>query len=797
MLKNQIKIAFRNLLRYRNYSAINIIGLTLGLCSVLLIVVYVAHELSYDRFHPEAERIYRVSETVPLGDNVKVIASTTAALAPQLRNDYPELENVTFFSRPQSTDIVYEEKKFFEDRIHLVDSEFFKVFSFEFLDGSVRSLETVNSIIISQSMAEKYFGDQDPMGKMLKLNQFYEGRDLNLEVNAVFKDMPVNSHFHMDFIVGMPTARPHVYRGMTRSWGWDSGYTYIKVPENYDLGAFDASMDDFIQRHVGQGTTWLTYFTRALTEIHLESRLNSELETNGNRQNIYVFSIIALAIIFIASVNYVNMATAIATRRSKEVGIMKTLGATRGQLVRQYISEALLVTAIATLLGGFLAEVLTPYFNNLAGKSIEIGFLQHPERIVLYVLVAMLIGLFSSIYPALYLSSFRSIHNLKSSGLGGKKGILTFRKGMLVVQFGISIFLIIGSIVVYNQWDYMRSKNYGLNTANTLTFSLQSSENQERFDLLKTALEQNPNISGITSSHRQIARDINQQTNITIYQPDSTAEEIMVSNLYVKTGFLQDMGVKLKNGRYFQQGPSSDTGRAIMMNEAAVKLLQDTNVIGRTYELFGTRGTVVGVTEDFHFESIYNTIKPLIFIPTEGANRFVTLKINSANMGETIRFIESAWTDFDPGRGFRYDIIGDDIRNLYEGEERFLNVFTVATGLAIFIACLGVFGLVSFSAFQRTKEIGIRKVLGAGTLNITMLLTKEFLVLIIIGNLIAWPAAYYFSNGWLSDYSYRIGFQWWLYVLAGGVALLIAIVTASTQTIKAARRNPVDSLRYE
>lgn len=796
MLKNQLKIAFRNLLRYRNYSAINIIGLTLGLCSVLLIVVYLAHELSYDRFHQDADRIYRVSETVPLGDNVKVIASTTAALAPRLRNDYPELENITFFTRPQSTDIVYGGRRFFEDRIHLVDDEFFEVFSFEFIDGSPQSLQTVNSIMIAESIAKKYFGQDDPIGKMIKLNQFYDGRDLNLEVSAVFKDMPVNSHFHMDFIVGIPTARPHIYRGMTSSWGWDSGYTYIKVPPAYDLEAFDASMVDFIKRHVGEDTNWLTYFTRALTEIHLESRLNSELEANGNRQNIYVFSIIALAIIFIASVNYVNMATAIATRRSKEVGIMKTLGATRGQLIRQYVSEALLVTMIATLLGGFLAEVLTPYFNELAGKDIEVGFLKHPDRIGLYILASLFIGFVSSIYPAFYLSSFRSIQNLQSVS-GAQKGVFSFRKGMLVIQFGISIFLIIGSIVVYNQWDYMRSKSYGLNTTNTVTFSLQNSDNQRRFDVLKTALEKNPNISGITSSHRQIARDINQQTNITIYQPDSTAEQITVSNLYVKTGFLEDMGVKLNDGRYFQRGLSSDTGRAIILNQAAVDLLQDPKVLGRTYQLNGERGTVVGVTENFHYESIYNAIKPMIFIPTESAMRFVTLKVNAANMGETIRFIESAWTEFDPNRGFRYSIIGDDIRNLYIGEERFLNVFTVATGLAIFIACLGVFGLVSFSAFQRIKEIGIRKVLGAGTVNITLLLTKEFLYLIIIGNLIAWPCAYYFSNGWLANYSYRIGFQWWPYVLAGGVALLIAIITASTQTIKAARRNPVESLRYE
>ena len=796
MLQSQLKIALRSLMRYRTYSVINIIGLTLGLCSVLLIVVYINHELSYDRFHQDAERIYRVSESVPLGDNQKVIASTSAALAPRLRNDYAELENVTFFSRPQYTDIEYKGQRYFEDRIHLVDNEFFELFSFQFLDGTAEALKRVNSVIISESTAKKYFGDGPAIGEIITLNQFYDGRDLKLEVAAIFQDLPVNSHFHMDIIIGVATARPYIPSGMIRYWGWDSGYTYIKVPDGYDMNAFDASLPDFIKKHVGENTNWLTYFSRRLTEIHLDSRLNSELETNGNRQNIYVFSIIALAIIFIASVNYVNMATAIATRRSKEVGIMKTLGATRAQLIGQYVSEALLVTMLATLLGGFLAEVLTPYFNVLAGKSIEIGFLENPDRIVLYVAASLLIGILSSIYPAFYLSSFRSVQQMKGTA-GSKKRFFSFRKGMLVVQFGISIFLIIGSILVYNQWNFMRSKGYGFNTDTTITFSLQGADNRERFDLLKSALEKHPAIQDITTSNRQVGRNINNQRVFSFYEADSTVEQITLSVIWMEPDFLEKMGVTMKEGRYFHQDHDSDIGNAIILNEAAVELFQNQEVLNRAFRTGDETGTVVGITENFHFESLYHKIKPLVFIPTPDAQNIVTISLATAQFSETLRFIEQAWNQFDPKKGFRYFIVSDDLRNLYLGEQRFFNVFTVATGLAIFIACLGVFGLVSFSAFQRIKEIGIRKVLGAGTFNITLLLTKEFLVLIVIGNLLAWPTAFYFTSNWLNNYSYRIDFAWWPYLAAGSIALLIAILTASSQTIMAARKNPVDSLRYE
>ena len=796
MLKNQLKIAFRNLVRNGTYSLINITGLTLGFASVLLIVVYVVHELSYDRFHQDADRIYRVSETVPLGDDVKVIASTSLALPLRLRNDYPELENVTWFSRPQQTDVVYQGNRFYESRIHAVDPEFFKVFSYEFINGTPEAVMDANTLLVTESIAKKYFGKEDAIGKTLTLNQFYNGRDVALTIVGVIKDMPVNSHFHMDFIIGPRTAQQYVYQNMARSWGWDSGYTYIKVPTNYDVQKLDASFPDFINKHLGDNTTWLTYFTRPLTEIHLESNLNSELETNGNRQNIYVFSIIALAIIFIASVNYINMATAIASKRSKEVGVLKTLGATRGQLVRQYVSEALVVTLIATLLGGFLAEVLTPYLNELAGKEVRVGFLEEPFRIVLYLAAASLIGLLSSIYPALYLSSFQSMQALQGKS-GRRRSLLGFRKGMLVIQFGISIFLIIASITVFKQWDFLRNKQYGLNTETTLTFSLQSGDNLERFDVLKTELEKNPAISNITTAHRQIARGINNQTSLDFYEPDSTVERLTVSTIYMQPGYLQNLGVKLKEGRYFLKDQTTDVNNAVLINEAAVQLFKNKDVLGRPYRWDDQTGTIIGVTEDFHFESIYNKIKPMMFIPTQGPQMYVTLSVNSEDLNGAIDYISQAWTDFDPKRGFRYSIVSEDIRTLYEGEEKFLNLFTIATGLAIFIACLGIFGLVSFSAYQRTKEIGIRKVLGAGVFNITFLLTRQFLFLILIGNLIAWPMAWLFTDGWLANYSYRIGFLWWPYLLAAGLGVLIAILTASTQTIQAAKRNPVDSLRYE
>jgi putative ABC transport system permease protein len=797
MLKNQLKLAFRNIVRNGTYSVINILGLTLGLASALLLVVYVSHELSYDKFHQDSDRIYRVSETVPLGDGLKYIASTSMAVSINLRVDYPELEAVTFLSRPHQSDVSYNGLRLYEDRIHAVDESFFSVFDFEFLIGSEEtSLKDVNTIAITASTAKKYFGDEDPIGKILRINQIWRGRDMPFTVTAVLKDMPANSHFKMDMLIGMNSLRSVMSEGIESSWGWDSGYTYFKTPENFDIAAMEASFPAFINKNMGYEVEWLTYFTRKMTEIHLQSDLNSELESNGSLDDIYIFSIVAFAIIFIAAINYINMATAIASRRSQEIGVLKTLGAVRGQLIRQFLTEAFVMTFIATLLAGFLAEMITPAFNNISGSELNIGFFEQPKRLLFFVISSLSIGLISGAYPAFYLSSFSAIKGLKGQ-TSGRKPILNFRKGMLIFQFGISIFLIVTSLMVYNQWAFMRDKDYGIDTESTIIFSLQNGENQERFDVLKSKMESNPDILAISTSHRRIGRNINQQNAIRIFESDSTFEEMSLSVLYVEPDFLPEMGVKLKAGRFFMKDNQVDLNNSVMLNQEAVDLLKNKDVIGRNYTINNGNGTIIGVTDNFHFESLYNKIKATVFIPTENANRFVTMSVNSNKFSETIAFMNTAWNDFDPDRGFRYDIVGEDIRNLYGSERRFFNLFTIATALAIFIASLGILGLVSFSAYQKTKEIGIRKVLGADTAGITFLLTKEFIILIIVANLLAWPAAYFFSDNWLSNYSYRIPVQIWPFVLATIIALFIAVFTAATQTIRAAQKNPVDSLRCE
>ena len=797
MLKNQLKLAFRNIIRNGTYSIINILGLTLGLASALLIVVYVNHELSYDRFHPDADRIYRISESVPLGDNVKKIASVSMALAPSLRLDFPELEAVTFFSRPQSSDVTFGGKRAYENRIHVVDEEFFKVFDFEFIEGSKEnSLKNINSTLITETTAQKYFGNEDPIGKELIINQIWQARNIVLTVSGVLKDMPSNSHFHMDMLIGQNTLQNFKPEGMDTGWGWDSGYTYIKTPPNYSIENLEASFPAFLDKHMGYENKWLTYFTRKMTEIHLQSNLNSELEANGNIQDVYIFSIVAFAIIFIAAINYINMATAIASKRTQEVGIQKAMGALKGQLIRQFMTETIVVTLMASLMAGFLAEILTPAFNNISGRELEIGFLERPRMLLLYMGCALLVGLLSGIYPAFYLASMSSIQAMKGKSKG-KKSLLGLRKGMLIFQFGISIFLIVGSLVVYNQWNFMKNKDYGLNTETTLTFSLQSADNQNRFETFKNRLETNPNILSISTSNRRIGRDINYQDQINIYEADSSFEALSLSIIYAEPGFLEDLGVKLISGRYFSRDNDSDINRSIILNKAAQELLKNPDVLGRQYSNYEGSGTVIGITENFHFESIYNKIKPIAIMPSGEPLRQVTLNISNNKFSETISFLTEVWGEFDPQRGFRYEIISDDIKTFYSNEQRFFNLFTIATGLAIFIASLGIFGLVSFSAHQRTKEIGIRKVLGADVKNITFILTKEFLLLIIIANMLAWPMAYWFSDGWLNNYSYRTNIQVWPFLIATGLALVVALATAATQTIKAARKNPVDSLRYE
>lgn len=796
MLKNQFKIALRNILRNKTYSFINIFGLTLGLASALLIVIYVKHEMSYDRFHKDSERIYRVSETVPLGENVKVIASTTMALAPNLRVDYPDLEQVTFFSRPQSSDLKIGTKNGYEERIHIVDKEFFNVFNYKFIIGSAENaLSDINTVVITESLARKYFGDADPVGESIRINQLWGGNDMPFTISAVIEDMPPNSHFHMDMMVGMNSVR-EITEGRENAWGWDSGYTYVKVLEHYDIEQLNASFEGFIKKNVGENTDWLTYFTKPLTDIHLDSNLNSEIETNGNKQEVLIFALVALGIIFIAAINYINLVTALATKRSKEIGIHKVLGAGKRQMVRQFLAESFVITAAAMLAAGFLAEMATPFFNELAGRKLEIGFLKNPVVLIAYISVSLIIGFLSGIYPAFYMSSFGAIKSLKGNAKG-KNSLLGLRKGMLILQFGISIFLIVGSTMVFRQWNFMRNKSYGLNTETTLSFALQSNQNAARYDVLKNQLEANPAISNITTSHRQIGRDINSQELFNIEKTDTSFQSIRLSVIYVEPGFLEDVDIKLKSGRYFRENSQAETGTAVIINAAAEQLLDDKDALGKRVTLGRNSGTIIGVAKNFHFESIYNEIKPIVFIPTNRPQGIVTLTAKSDQLSEVIGFLNETWQAFDPTRGFRYSIISDDIKSLYGNEERFLQLFTAATGLAIFIASLGIFGLVSFSAFERTKEIGIRKVLGANTLNITMLLTREYFILIVIANLIAWPVAYWFSESWLSNYSYRTPITWWPFILATFAAVVIASLTAMSQTLKAAHKNPVNSLRYE
>lgn len=796
MIKNQLKLAVRNILRNKVYSFINIFGLTLGLASALLIVIYVKHELSYDSFHADSERIYRVSETVPLGENVKVIASTSMALAPNLKVDYPELEQVTFFSRPQSTDLRVGDKSGYEERIHIVDEEFFDVFNYNFLIGSAESaLKDVNTVVITQSIATKYFGNEDPVGKVFRLNQLWGGNDLPFTVSAVIEDIPSNSHFHMDMMVGMNSMRQFT-EGREDSWGWDSGYTYIKVPEQYNLEQLDASFEGFIKKNVGQNVNWLTYFTKPLTEIHLDSNLNSELESNGNQQEVLVFALVALGIIFIASINYINLVTALATKRAKEIGIHKVLGASKKQMIRQFLAESFTLTLTATLIAGFLAEVLTPLFNELAGRELEIGFLKNPTILLAYLFLSLGIGFLSGVYPAFYMSSFRPIKSLKGMAKG-KNSLVGLRKGMLIIQFSISIFLIVGSVMVFRQWNFMRNKSYGLNTETTLSFSLQNNDNRARFDVLKNKLESNPAIKSVSTSHRRIGRDINSQNVIRFDKTDTSFQDVSLSIIVVQPGFLKDVDIKLNKGRFFLEDSESEINSAIILNEAAEELLESKDALGLGFSRGNSRGTVVGVTENFHFESIYNKIKPIAFIPSNSPLSEVTLTFENQELSSVVEFLNQAWQEFDPSRGFRYHIIGDEIRRMYVNEERFLQLFTAATSLAIFIASMGIFALVSFNAFERTKEIGVRKVLGATTFNITMLLTRDYMILIIIANLIAWPLAYLFTENWLGNYSYRTPMTWWPFILATFVAIVIASITAASQTIKAAHKNPVNSLRYE
>lgn len=791
MYKNYLKVTFRVFNRERLYSLINVSGLALGFTCCLLIYLFITDELSYDRFHADNERIYRVAAAYMRQGQWEPYASNAWRTAELLKNDYTEIEQMVKVM--DDYDIIeHGDKRIAERRIAYVDDNFFKVFSFPLLQGNpAEALKGPNKVVISETTAARWFGSENPIGKVFKVSDgAYE-----VQVSGVMKDIPPNSHFHFDFLISNETIKTIVHESMYTNVGWDSQFVYVKLAPGADAKKMEASFPDFVDKNLEffKRTNFML-FMQPLTSIHLESNIGREFEANGSLFRIYTFSVIAVFILVIACVNYMNLTTARSMRRAKEVGMRKVLGAKRFDLLDQFLTESFIMTAIAIVLALVFSFLVLPKFNQFAGKEIPKIILFSPEILITLFVSLIFIGLITGLYPALVLSSFKPFSNTKGSGPAGKSGFV-MRKTLVVVQFAISIGLIAASAIVFQQWDFMKNKSLGINKDMLLTVPLQTMD-RAQLQAFHNELSNQSSIKKVAFSNMRMPGWIGNSTTYKAEDVEADDEGKSMKIIRIDYDFLSTIEADIIEGRDFSRNMPVDSA-SLVLNESAVAQLKWADPVGKWMQLGERRYNVVGVVKDFHFESLHREIAPIIFILHPRALNFAYVRIDQQNVSETIEHIQKTYSKFVTNREFTYTFVNQDIEAQYVAEEKFTQVFTLFTVLAIIIACLGTFGLISFTAERKSKEIGIRKVLGASATNVSFMLIKEFITLLLIASVIAWPLSYYLLDGWIEGFVYRTSIGATPFLVATALAAIIVLLTTGFRAMKAAWANPVDSLRDE
>jgi len=796
MFKNYLKSALRQLWRNKFYSLINIFGLAIGLASCLLILLYVQDELSYDQFHKNKDRIYRITEEFKTGEGVMETGLTPYKLAPDLKNQFPEIEKVVRIDYDLEKYMVkYGDKKFMEESITSADSVFFNFFSFPLLEGNAATvLNDPYTVAISDKQAKKYFPGENSVGKILEFTDARSYKSFQAKVTGVFQEMPQNSHFHKDFILSKSTADILIPE-RNEDLGWTSHFSYMLLAPGTNPEKLEKAINQYIFKNYPKNVTnWWSHFRlQSLNDIHLHSNLKEELEPNGDISYVYIFSAIAIFLILLASINYMNLATARAANRAREVGVRKVVGAMKWQLIYQFLGESIIITLLALFIAGILTQLSLPLFNELSGKEIVLNFF-NLKLLAIIIPVTLLVGILSGSYPAFFLSAFQPVKVLKGTlAKAGQKSLL-LRSGLVVLQFSISIMLIIGTIIIYKQWHFLQNKKLGIDSEQVLIVHAETNKILNQYPVLKNELLKHSGIADVTASRKNLTTRFGNYTTLLM---EGQEKGKSIPWTFVDVNFFKTFDIPIISGFDFPRQYKSDSLTKFILNESAVKLLGLNSPIGTKIQAIGRKGEITGIVKDFHFESLHAAISPVVFIPEVTDLNYIAIKVKSNDLKKTIQSIERVYKQIDPEAIFNYSFLNDDITNLYKTEARFFSVFTIFSGLAIFIACLGIFGLASFTASQRKKEISIRKVLGASVQNISLLLTKEFIKLVIVANLIAWPVAYFFMYSWLLDFPYRIEPGIGMFLSAAVIAVLIAILTVSFQAIKAALANPVKSLRTE
>lgn len=795
MFKNYFKTAWRNLVRNKVFSIINITGLAVGLTACFLIFLYVRFETSYDNFHTKADRIYRVVTDTKTPTETIRQGITTGPLAINMKKDFPEVEDAVRLSRDEFL-VRKGDIKFQEKRTLLADSTLFNLFDFTLISGNKHTaLVEPMSIILSQTAARKYFGNENPMGKQVLLT----GAAIPAIVTGIMKDIPENSHIQADMLVSLSSSK-QIYGAPTSDSEWTNHnyYTYLLLKPHTDAKALEKKFPAFMEFHHGrqarelQMQDWLSL--EPLRDVYLKSDREANM-MSGSISNVYIFSIIAVFILLIAAINFINLTTARSTERAKEVGVRKVVGADRWQLTRQFIGESVIISLMAFVLSVLLCTLFMPLFNQLAGKVISKNIFSHPLNILILFLLSVGIGMLAGFYPSLVLSSFRPVQVLKGRFSTGTKGLL-LRKGLVVFQFTVSIILIVGTIIVYTQLQYMRNQDLGFSKEQMIVINTNYDKNK---DVFKQSLNAVPGVLSVCYSSHVPGGGFN----AAYTQLQNKAGEMQKTNIdlyFVDFNFINQYKFKLVAGRSFSNEFKTDSTQAMVINESAAKMLgyaSPQEAVGRNFDQWGRKGKIIGVLKNFHFQSLQQSIQPLAMRFEPWGLGTISIKVSTEKLPSTIKGIEDKWKQLIPNRPFEYNFLDDSFNNQYKAEEKFGNLFFNFAVLAIFISCLGLLGLASYSTIQRTKEIGVRKVLGASVSNIVNLLSIDFIKLVLIAFVIAAPVSWYGMNVWLKDFAYRTSIGWWVFAVAGIAAIVVAFFTISFQAIKAAVANPVKSLRAE
>ncbi|MEP1035253.1 FtsX-like permease family protein [Ekhidna sp.] len=803
MFKNYFKVTYRNFIKQKVYSALNISGLAIGLACTILIFIYINDELSYDKFHSKSDRIYRVLEKFESEGVGEHSASLPFPTGPALKNDFSrQVEHSVRFFNFQSPSLALAnkaaDKGFNESNIFFADSTFFNVFDFELLAGDKETaLNEPNSILITRSMAKKYFIGEDPMGKTLE----FQGNQ-NLMVTGVLEDVPKNAHFTIDFIVSFSSLKTNFGGGYPTTWYWNPCWTYIVLEENTRAEDLAGLFPDFVQKYFPDFIKDdIELQLQPIEDIHLKSKLDYEIAANSDIKNVYIFGLVAVFVLIIAAINFINLSTARANKRAKEVGVRKSLGSDKAQLIKQFIFESVLLTFTALIIGVLIVMLILPAFNVLTEKSVPISILLEPTFFFGIIGSGLAIGLLSGFYPAFVLSSFKTVSVLKGSHL--KTSGMNFRKILVTSQFVISIMLIIGTFIVLRQLNFLQNQESGFDDENIVMVPVIQSPMGNHYENFKTSALQSPHIISMTA----VEEIVGSKFQVGNYQFEGMEQSKPFPRFNVRHDFIATMNIPIAAGRAYDQTIQTDDSLALIINETMVETMgwkSSEEAIGKRFNYRGEmKGRVVGVVEDYNFASKHYPIAPLVITLNSHPGAFnlfikyVAVKIEGNQMQDAITDLEKAWVSVLPERPFDFFFLDDRINDSYKTEQKLSDITLIFSGLAILVACLGLFGLATFSVEQRTKEIGVRKVLGINTSQIMVLLSREFMLLIGIAFLVAIPLSYYSLNQWLEGFAFRIDIQVWPFIIAGILTFLISSITVAYHALKASYINPVDTLKCE